>query len=544
VRHYDLTNNVHDFTAGGPDKTGGANTKASPPGIEAATSGGINLFRLPSESKVDAGSTPHDLDALQARLEKIGIAHKVALRVVETLGGAHGDFGSQGRWLIRIASDTSQDGAFTLNHEAIHALRALGLFSQSDWALLVAKAKRDPGLMRSIKRRYGHLNEEGQNEEAVADLFARWQRGDYQAKGTIERLFAKLRDMLASIREWVGQQRERTVDDVMGDVASGKVGEKATPFVTSRRGAEAPAFGRKASSDELDMSDDARQTRAIEQGFLTEAAWQELKNGRRDIPQDRRSNGRLGRMGDAGSTAQAAGGDTGGGAGDRGLASAGSDRLATFYHGTSDQIGAFALGHSNRKDNGWLGRGIYLTDDSRLAGMYAKLKRGGGDEAIMPLHVRLKNPYRATLQDKQNLRFASENDVKQWTQDRIAEGHDGTILTYPDGTSEIAVFDPANIRSPEAAFDPARSDSPDLKQSLPERDDMLALGGTEPTFKGKMADAFDKWRTAIQDRYLPLLKVQREIEAQTGRALPANMNPYLGEELMTGRIGAPLRPDQ
>jgi len=73
---------------------------------------------------------------------------------------------------------------------------------------------------------------------------------------------------------------------------------------------------------------------------------------------------------------------------------------------------------------------------------------------------------------------------------------------------------------------------------------MLELGGTEPTFKGKMADAFDKWRTAVQDRYLPLLKVQREIEAQTGRSLPFNMNPYLGEELMTGKIGAPLRPDQ
>ncbi|AXU17838.1 hypothetical protein C7W88_00180 [Novosphingobium sp. THN1] len=44
----------------------------------------------------------------------------------------------------------------------------------------------------------------------------------------------------------------------------------------------------------------------------------------------------------------------------------------------------------------------------------------------------------------------------------------------------------------------------------------------------------------MQDRYLPLLKVQRQIEEQTGKPLPVSRNPYMGEELMTGRIGARL----
>lgn len=73
-----------------------------------------------------------------------------------------------------------------------------------------------------------------------------------------------------------------------------------------------------------------------------------------------------------------------------------------------------------------------------------------------------------------------------------------------------------------------------------QEEEVVYLAGSEPTWQGKMAEGFDRFRTAMQDRYLPLLKVQREIERQTGRTLPNRLNPYLGEELMTGRIGARL----
>lgn len=52
------------------------------------------------------------------------------------------------------------------------------------------------------------------------------------------------------------------------------------------------------------------------------------------------------------------------------------------------------------------------------------------------------------------------------------------------------------------------------------------------------AEAFDRWRTRLQDKMLPLLRTQQRIEQQLGRRLTEEENPYLGEELMTGRIGA------
>ncbi len=86
----------------------------------------------------------------------------------------------------------------------------------------------------------------------------------------------------------------------------------------------------------------------------------------------------------------------------------------------------------------------------------------------------------------------------------------------------------------------ARDTSPDVRFSIPERENMVDLAGTDPTWKGQMAERFARWRTRMQDRYLPLLRVQSEIERTIGKTLPARMNPYLGEELMTGRIGARL----
>lgn len=193
------------------------------------TETGVALYRQPQLEQQQTLNT----EALQARLESYGIARKVALRIVDTLDGAAGSYENA---LIRIATDTAQDQNFTLNHEVIHALRDMGLFSNSDWAILAAKAKRDPGLMRSIKQRYPRLDAEAQTEEAVADMFARWQRGDYEAKGTIARLFQRLRQMLEAIGNAFAGRGLGSAEGVMGGVASGQVGSSVTSREDSRSG--------------------------------------------------------------------------------------------------------------------------------------------------------------------------------------------------------------------------------------------------------------------------------------------------------------------
>lgn len=70
----------------------------------------------------------------------------------------------------------------------------------------------------------------------------------------------------------------------------------------------------------------------------------------------------------------------------------------------------------------------------------------------------------------------------------------------------------------------------------PVRDIVDSLGGSSQ----KIGEAVDRWRMILQDRMIPVLRRQTIIERQLGRKLTEQENPYLGEELLTGRTGARL----
>jgi DNA-binding transcriptional ArsR family regulator len=166
----------------------------------------------------------------------------------------------------------------------------------------------------------------------------------------------------------------------------------------------------------------------------------------------------------------------------------GFDLDETLYHGTSDDIKYFSLTHPNRKDSGWLGTGVYLTDDPSLASIYGNMKPSTSKAGpnILPVHVKLKNPYYASINDKLRLKNISFDKGKEearaaadaWTTELKKKGHDGVILEFDpkdDGSGsfgvgfpahkEVVVFEPENIRSSFAKFDPADADSDFLSKA-------------------------------------------------------------------------------
>ena len=101
------------------------------------------------------------------------------------------------------------------------------------------------------------------------------------------------------------------------------------------------------------------------------------------------------------------------------------------YHGTVDSIDAFDLDHPNRKDSGWLGTGVYLTDSSLMGGMYANQKARSMSpkgQQVMPLYARLENPYYATAEEKQQIRQGGRQAADEFTARLKEMGHDGVIL--------------------------------------------------------------------------------------------------------------------
>ena len=90
------------------------------------------------------------------------------------------------------------------------------------------------------------------------------------------------------------------------------------------------------------------------------------------------------------------------------------------YHGTRDDIESFDLAHPNRKDVGWLGRGIYTSSSADQAGDYAEVKHGAGH-----------HPRRSQHQDRQACGNAKPVKTVHQGRHRRWPGRAKFLLTKP-----------------------------------------------------------------------------------------------------------------
>jgi hypothetical protein len=110
------------------------------------------------------------------------------------------------------------------------------------------------------------------------------------------------------------------------------------------------------------------------------------------------------------------------------------------YHGTKDDLTTFDLNHVNRKDKGWLGRGIHTTSRPDLAEVCADQKKGAAGDTILPMYVAVKDPYVASGAIKQRLNNASQEQIDRFTQSLKDQGHDGVAMEFDDGHIELVAF--------------------------------------------------------------------------------------------------------
>jgi hypothetical protein len=177
--------------------------------------------------------------ALRTLLNKFGLKD-VGLSIIEGMQ----DAGSYAQQLIRIA-DRADNPIRTLRHEAIHALRELGFFTDAQWKSLSKMAK-DKWIDQYLKQRNvdgkplkageesrydAYMREyngdmEKITEEAVADAFADFDASKPPA-GLLQALLKRMKDLFQSIKSAL--TKVESVDQIFGKVEEGKLkpGEKA-----------------------------------------------------------------------------------------------------------------------------------------------------------------------------------------------------------------------------------------------------------------------------------------------------------------------------
>jgi DNA-binding CsgD family transcriptional regulator len=154
----------------------------------------------------------------------------------------------------------------------------------------------------------------------------------------------------------------------------------------------------------------------------------------------------------------------------------GFDTETVLYHGTvregfndTTDIKAFDKGRTGDR---WGAdkEGFFFTTDPEEAGFYAKADSNfrrtpdtdARDAAIYPVYGKVQNPLVIkTPRSEDNISFWDANN-KRLTDQAKAQGADGIVLQEPSGRKMVVIFDPANIRSVNAAFDPDKAASPIL----------------------------------------------------------------------------------
>jgi len=159
-----------------------------------------------------------------------------------------------------------------MNHEVIHALKNLGLFSDAEWNSLrrsVAERKyvhiKDG---KPVERKYTYLdraksmytgmglNDASIEEEAIAEMFRDYADGKIKIGGRPRTLFERIKDFFGAIFGANQDSGFNSVEDIFDNIRSGKVGgrERIAPDPEAEVEAESRAFSLKRFDPELPMA--------------------------------------------------------------------------------------------------------------------------------------------------------------------------------------------------------------------------------------------------------------------------------------------------
>ena len=167
---------------------------------------------------------------LRKALDKIGLKN-VDLNipdVIEVIQAGRKTGEASGHYLERVmhVALSSTDARKALNHEIIHALRQLGLFTKKEWSTLVNAAKAQWMKQYNIKERYSMLSEEKQIEEAIAEAHGSWQGAESKVGGPVKRAFIKIVQYIKAVSNALRGNGFQTVDQVFSRIESGEVGTR------------------------------------------------------------------------------------------------------------------------------------------------------------------------------------------------------------------------------------------------------------------------------------------------------------------------------
>lgn len=180
--------------------------------------------------QVEAGERPQVALDVFNEMRRLGIDDIVSTRLVDTLStpNANGKYADQIITLAMAAQSPDQLKA-TLNHEAVHAMKQLGLFSETEWQVLQAALNPNTVLSDEERRRYRSIYGDDQQliqEEAVARGLERYADGSLDLGGEAQRVVGQKISMLDRLGSLFASKGLDTAESVGKAFREGKIGRR------------------------------------------------------------------------------------------------------------------------------------------------------------------------------------------------------------------------------------------------------------------------------------------------------------------------------
>ena len=165
------------------------------------------------------------------RLNLPDIAERVVDKVIGTVDGPEDLEAYYFRKVITIALE-AEDPMASLDHEVLHALRALRVITDKEWAILEDASRRRWMKQHDIEKLYKGSSDATKVEEGIAFALAKFTT-DKRAAGveplTIRRIAEKVRDTLRAFRNAFRGLGFDTPARIFARIESGEVGARARP---------------------------------------------------------------------------------------------------------------------------------------------------------------------------------------------------------------------------------------------------------------------------------------------------------------------------
>lgn len=167
---------------------------------------------------------------LRSQLDRMGLKD-VGVRAVHALELwiTHGKTGIAGDYfqrMIRIAlSDDPGLMREHLNHEVVHALKDMGLFTQAEWSALGRRAA-ETGYMKWAAKQYPDASLSMRLEEAIAEMHADWATNQPHPTGFVGRILQKVQGFFNAIKRAFNKAGITNANQVLKDIQSGHIASR------------------------------------------------------------------------------------------------------------------------------------------------------------------------------------------------------------------------------------------------------------------------------------------------------------------------------